>query len=113
LGLLFSSGDDHRSRQHIIEDWGTGYFDDWPDGGHIQKLCSEAVDGLIPKRIPSHDFGMVGFVKSLVDEVAGDHVKPILSATPTHPNIMSFMHLYKETAVIRKSDLPVGAQKLA
>jgi SAM-dependent methyltransferase len=65
---------------YIIEDWGTGYFDDRPDGGHFQKFRSEAVDGQIAKRIPSHDFGMVGFVKSLVDEVAGDHVKPMLVA---------------------------------
>jgi hypothetical protein len=98
---------------YIIEDWGTGYFDDWPDGGHFQKFYSEAVDGQIPKRIPSHDFGMVGFVKSLVDEVAGDNVKPTLRAAPARPNVMSFMHLYKETAVIRKSDLPVGSQKRA
>jgi SAM-dependent methyltransferase len=87
---------------YIVEDWGTGYFDDWPDGGHFQKFRSEAVDGQIAKRVPSHDFGMVGFVKSLVDEVAGDNVKPTLSAAPTRRDIMSFMHLYKETAIIGK-----------
>jgi len=78
---------------YIIEDWGTGYFDDWPDGSHFQKFRSEAVNGQIANRIPSHDFAMVGFVKSLVDEVAGDHVKPMLSAVPTRPDVMSFIHL--------------------
>lgn len=87
---------------YIVEDWGTGYFDDWPDGNHFQRFCSEAVDGQIARRIPSHDFGMVGFVKSLVDEVAGDHVKPTRSATPTRPDVMSFMHLYKQTVIIGK-----------
>jgi FtsJ-like methyltransferase len=87
---------------YIVEDWGTGYFDDWPDGSHFQKFRPEAVDGQIAKRIPSHDFGMVGFVKSLVDEVAGDHVKPTLNAAPTRTDTMSFMHFYKETVIIGK-----------
>lgn len=87
---------------YIIEDWGTGYFDDWADGGHFQRFHSEAVDGQMPKRIPSHDFGMVGFVKSLVDQVAGDNVKPLLAAAPTRPDTMSFMHFYKEMVIIEK-----------
>jgi hypothetical protein len=87
---------------YIVEDWGTGYFDDWPDGCHFQKFRSEAVDGQIAKRIPSHDFGMVGFIKSLVDEVAGDNIKPTHIAAPTRADIMSFMHLYKEAVIIRK-----------
>jgi hypothetical protein len=95
---------------YIIEDWGTGYFDDWPDGNHFQRFRSEAVDGQIVRRIPSHDFGMVGFVKSLVDEVAGDNVKPALNAAATRPDIMSFMHLYKEVAVIRKKSLAVNKE---
>jgi hypothetical protein len=95
---------------YIIEDWGTGYFDDWPDGGHFQRFHSEAVDGQIVKRRPSHDFGMVGFIKSLVDEVAGDNVKPTLGAASTRPDIMSFMHLYKQAAVIRKKSLDVDEE---
>jgi hypothetical protein len=95
---------------YIIEDWGTGYFDDWPDGSHFQKFRSEAVDGQIAKRIPSHDFGMVGFIKSLVDEVAGGNIKPTLSASPTRSDIMSFMHVYKETVIIGKKSLSVDAE---
>jgi hypothetical protein len=52
---------------YFIEDWGTGYWDSWPDGSRFQRLLAEPHDGSIPKRFPSHDFGMVGFVKSLVD----------------------------------------------
>lgn len=91
---------------YVIEDWGTGYFDDWPDGSHFQRFHSEAVDGQIAKRIPSHDFGMVGFVKSLVDQVAGDNVKPLHTAAPTRPDTMSFMHFYKEMVIIEKHRLP-------
>ena len=38
---------------YAIEDWGTGYWRDWPDGKAFE---------------PNHSHGMVGFVKELVDE---------------------------------------------
>lgn len=87
---------------YIIEDWGTGYYDDWPDGGHYQKINVESVDGLVPKRLPSHDFGMVGFIKSLIDDVAGDHVRPTLGSNLTRADTMEFVHIYKMFAVIKK-----------
>jgi hypothetical protein len=37
----------------------------------FQRFAPESADEIVGKRIPSHDFGMVGFVKYLVDEVAG------------------------------------------
>jgi hypothetical protein len=52
---------------YVIEDWGTGYWDTWSDGGRFQEYPLNFFDGNPPKRLPSHDFGMVGFVKSLVD----------------------------------------------
>ncbi|MHB8271550.1 class I SAM-dependent methyltransferase [Bradyrhizobium sp.] len=87
---------------YIVEDWGTGYYDDWQDGGHYQKINVEAVDGLVPKRLPSHDFGMVGFVKCLIDDVAGDHVRPTLGSNLTRNDTMDFMHVYKMFAIIKK-----------
>ncbi len=87
---------------YIIEDWGTGYLDDWPDGAHFQKFKSQSIGGMIPMRIASHDFGMVGFVKSLVDEVAGDHIKPTLHGTPSQADTLSFIHFYKQMAILKK-----------
>lgn len=87
---------------YIIEDWGTGYYDDWPDGGHYQKINVESFDWLIPKRLPSHDFGMVGFVKSLIDDVAGDNVRPTLVSNVTRTDTIEFMHINKMFAVIKK-----------
>jgi SAM-dependent methyltransferase len=62
----------------VIEDWGTGYWDDWPDGRTYREptrwqsrflrlfqklnLVRESGDSY------NHSFGMVGFVKELVDE---------------------------------------------
>jgi len=49
---------------------------------------------------------MVGFVKSLVDQVAGDNIKPLLTAAPTRPDTMSFMHFYKEMVILKKNSPP-------
>jgi SAM-dependent methyltransferase len=62
---------------YIIEDWGTGYWWDWPDGWHyrVNGRKDRILDWLRSRsrsflRIPfsNHSFGMVGFVKQLVDE---------------------------------------------
>jgi hypothetical protein len=62
---------------YVIEDWGTGYWSDWPDG-QAYRPRSEAYSRLlyllkkfrIVRSIPfpSHPYGMVGFIKELVDE---------------------------------------------
>jgi hypothetical protein len=76
-----------------IEDWGTGYWDDWHDGRRLdlQAHCHSANrptpfwmknkhwlrlwKRLRPKTpMPSHDYGMVGFIKQLVDEQAARDV---------------------------------------
>jgi SAM-dependent methyltransferase len=56
---------------YFVEDWGTGYWDEWLDGakfasprlitpGRFSRNRNKAI-------VKSHDAGMVGFVKSLVD----------------------------------------------
>lgn len=54
---------------YIVEDWGTGYWPDWPDG---EKFEPAIVDG---HRIVSHDFGMVGFAKHLIDHIGRDDLR--------------------------------------
>ena len=60
---------------YFIEDWGVGYWDSAADGSRFQNFhINYSVENL-PKRIPSHDFGMVGFVKSLVDLTHEEAIK--------------------------------------
>lgn len=60
---------------YIIEDWGTGYWEDWPDGRAMQQpgwwsRLLQKWKGSTPKDPwPTHSHGMVGFVKELVDEM--------------------------------------------
>lgn len=62
---------------YVVEDWGTGYWPDWPDG---EALAASPLGFQNPQyppydkttgnhRVPSHTAGMAGFVKSLVDLV--------------------------------------------
>jgi hypothetical protein len=69
---------------YVIEDWGTGYWDDWPDGrsldldaylahGRPGFMRSSVWNGLATKLrmktpMQGHNYGMVGFIKQLVDE---------------------------------------------
>jgi len=74
---------------YVIEDWGTGYWDDWPDGknlnleeysqpkfkrSHFWSLLLKVFGKLqfiTPmRRMHCHDYGMVGFIKQLIDEQA-------------------------------------------
>jgi hypothetical protein len=66
---------------YVIEDWGTGYWDDWPDGKSLDlesyfrlyrrhnpfwlKIASKL---RLKTRMGCHSYGMVGFIKQLVDE---------------------------------------------
>jgi hypothetical protein len=60
---------------YIVEDWGTGYWETWVDGGLFADRKIPSPAGRIPKSIKSHNFGMVGFVKSLVDYTATDDIE--------------------------------------
>jgi hypothetical protein len=67
---------------YIVEDWGTGYWDDFIDGGRFQEYPLNFHDSNIPRRLPSHDFGMVGFVKSLVDMTSEPDIRVRQSDPP-------------------------------
>jgi SAM-dependent methyltransferase len=88
---------------YFIEDWTTGYWDDWPDGSRLQTFTSESGGERPAKRIPSHDFGMVGLVKSLVDEVASSWIRPRMMMPDPRPPRMEMLHVYKQMVVLRKA----------
>lgn len=101
---------------YVIEDWGTGYWDEWVDGvayrqrrkslspalyrltralarlrqspsvGRIPlaaRLLSGAKAAVLGAQYRSHDYGMVGFVKELIDELgAADITHPEMGEGP-------------------------------
>ena len=72
----------------VIEDWGTGYFGDWPDG--------ETFD-------PPHNHGMVGLVKELVDEVGATAIsKGRLMGAPTRRSRFEGVGIFPGIVFVRK-----------
>ena len=71
---------------YVVEDWRTGYWGKWPDG----KSYDFGAPGLMTRlsgknRLRSHDYGMVGFVKQLVDELGMDMITdPARGSTVPH-----------------------------
>src|SRR5260370_10154413 len=62
---------------YAIEDWGTGYCDDFPDGrrlnlknplmSRVRSLLSRRLRRMVKVPFRCHSYGMVGVIKELVD----------------------------------------------
>lgn len=75
---------------YFIEDWGTGYWDDWPDGSSGKARNS----------------GMVKFVKTLVDEQgAVDSTRKKSTDPVQRASVFEFVHFYPSVVVVKKSTL--------
>ena len=59
---------------YAIEDWGVGYWPSREDGGVYQPAPFQPRPGAVQRRFPSHDFGMVGFLKELIDECGAEDI---------------------------------------
>jgi hypothetical protein len=103
---------------YVIEDWGTGYWDDWPDGASYrpekrrqQELWARLLVRLkisrnARRKLPAHchSYGMVGFVKELVDEQgAADMTRSRLSGTPKRRSKFESVLIKSSIVFVRKS----------
>ncbi len=82
---------------YVIEDWGTGYMKAWPDGAAYH--ANGDVDG---NRFLSHDAGVVGYVKALVDHVARADVTAGGGAVP-NAFAIDFMTVAPGLVFLKKS----------
>ena len=115
---------------YVVEDWGTGYWQSWVDGAAYrggrkrfrplmyratrvaERLRSLPAVGaaftplkraLIASQFAQHDYGMVGFVKELIDELAiEDRTHPQFGNSPPALSPFSEMHLTTSHVFIRK-----------
>ncbi len=70
---------------YCIEDWGTGYMPSWHDGGRLAARLDVAnldsspapisAEAAAPMPMPSHDVGVVGVIKRLIDHTAGGSLR--------------------------------------
>lgn len=83
---------------YAIEDWGTGYWADWPDG---QRYQPPAEDG---RSLRSHSAGMVGFIKHLVDWVGTEDASRTGPAAPaTTRALLRALHVFPGLVVAEKA----------
>lgn len=91
---------------YIIKDWGTGYLGGhicYPDGQRVQPVVYEREEQQFIKRFPSHDYGMVGFVKELVDECGMyDITHPVWGNPPQRPERISKMQISPGQVMVYK-----------
>ncbi len=95
---------------YVIEDWGTGYWDTWPDGKKFD-LLTEWPKGAIADHSqiderpqPTHQYGLVGFIKQLVDECGLDDLtNEELGAPPARSSRIQSMHIsHGQVFIIKK-----------
>ncbi|MGH9553737.1 MAG: hypothetical protein ACRD3W_30435, partial [Terriglobales bacterium] len=87
---------------YIVEDWGTGYWDDFPDGGRFQEYSATLSNGRPPRRLPSHDFGMIGFVKSLVDYTSEAEIRDTQASSATRNSRVAVLEFSQSIVIADK-----------
>jgi hypothetical protein len=93
---------------YIIEDWGTGYLDAWPDGSApTRPVGSAGLDACAgdesDRRLPSHDAGMVGLVKRLVDHTAAGTLAAHHPSCLIDPLEIEWMRVQDGLVILKKS----------
>lgn len=78
---------------YFIEDYGTGYMGSFPDGGAFTEPATDE-----PRIFPSHHFGMVGWMKQLVDDM---HRSAIMPNRPS-PYAIASVTFWPSIALVRK-----------
>lgn len=113
---------------YVIEDWGTGYWDSWPDGAEYtinaepQRITKFSPFRRLTKQFSwtrrmlvsqmdndpnfvTHNFGMVGFVKELVDEVGWQDITCPGRGNnnlPSRPSVIREMTIYSGHVFLNK-----------
>jgi hypothetical protein len=108
---------------YVVEDWGTGYWSDWPDGESVQPAADTLWDRLprfwerlrkgrrVKRPTPSHSYGMVGFIKELVDEQgAADLTRAKLVGRPLRQSRFAGLLVTPSIVFIRKRSADAGSE---
>lgn len=85
---------------YFIEDWGTGYWDDYPDG----KIADLSAYSRTPSSLSSHTHGMVGFIKQLIDEQgAADATRKRFRSVAERKSKFRSMTIFPAVVVVEKA----------
>lgn len=86
---------------YFIEDYGTGFLPEYPDGSdYVEPPLGD--EGTGTRIFESHRYGMVGFIKQLIDFMNKD----LMKQAPSYLNIVR-LTIVTNLAIIRKSETAV------
>lgn len=92
---------------YVIEDWGTGYWGDWPDGEILspETYHQPAIQNGQKQPMPGHNYGMVGFIKQLIDEQgAHDVSRQLFSGRPKRWSKFESLNITPSIVVVKKAN---------
>ncbi|MHB8689893.1 MAG: class I SAM-dependent methyltransferase [Solirubrobacteraceae bacterium] len=91
---------------YVIEDWGTGYVTSWPDGAQLASPVGvEQLDTLTDgHRFESHDSGLVGLIKRLVDHTAALTLSVHQPERVEDPLGIEWMRIHDGLVILRKPE---------
>jgi SAM-dependent methyltransferase len=109
---------------YVIEDWGTGYWEDWPDGktfesvkptvSRLHSFFKRSSDDDMKVPFPCHSYGMVGFIKELIDEqCAADISRKLETSVPSRRSKFESVLITPSIVFVTKVDaqyLPGGGR---
>ena len=76
---------------------------DWPDGAAFKPFIPQQSSDELERRIQTHDYGMAGFVKFLVDEVMSRGIRDLKTAPLARPDRLEFLHVYRPAVIMKKA----------
>jgi hypothetical protein len=89
---------------YVLEDWRIGYF-----VPYASALSVSSLDDTIPRevgdgRMPSHDYGMVGLVKRLVDHLGAEVIKTVAPDRAHAPLPLDSVTITEKMAILRRGN---------
>ena len=85
---------------YVIEDWGTGYWPKWPGGKAFDSSLHFNQNN---EQFFSHQNGIPGFIKQLVDEVAMADVTDRRGLNSSAASLFEFVHIYPGIVFVKKA----------
>lgn len=86
---------------YIVEDWGVGYLHNFAEGARLNRETHFTQEG---DTFPSHQNGIVGFVKQFVDELSmGEATREYMENGPNVKPTIAELHYYVGVCIARKA----------
>jgi hypothetical protein len=88
---------------YVVEDWRMGYYVPYEGALTTSRLDETVPDGRSEDRMPSHDYGLVGLVKRLIDHLGAETIQATATEQEHSPLPVASLTINKKMAVLRRA----------